>query len=403
MQHVLVNRVNLHRDSLSFAEAHVQGQWRLHFAFDADVAGQACVYIGHGGPTVLREATSASALPSGTSPPVQWKFEAGLHQICPRPLSADLRQFARSYYSAVCDLERVVMPSVPRTPSAPSTPASSPLPGADPTENTLGLEPASELEPEPEPDSCANSDSRFCTVVIHLECNDVDGLTQSQTTGLLVEVKSGSVDLYGTQLPIIHQVKQTLFKGGRMFEMVDVYGLESSVMISSPLGDPLQHNSLVESNVAGNEACRPYGMLDATASTVQPAVRYRISAGVDPGMCVICLCEAQDCVLLPCRHLCCCSACAQALHDAAMPRKPITVVAAAATAANEPMIGRVAMLSVFSRLGRDVARQHNTLSPEPARCPVCRDSIENVMQLSLPGQDKTVLAGSSRMSLAHAA
>ena len=422
MQQHLVNRVNLQRESLSFVENPWQDRqrWRLNFSFDAEAAGRASIYFGYGGPTVSH----------ADATPVEWNFAAGLHQTSPRSLSPsdELRRFARTHYLAAGDLRRLAVPAVPTTPTALPSPASSP---ELTSESALVTQP----EPEPEPGMLANRDrgqyrssTGFCTVVIHLECKDDDGQLQSQTTGLLVEVASASADPYGMRPPTIRQVVQTLLVGGRTFDMLDVYGLDSNVEILSPLSVPLRHRSLAESGIADMPHvdiadAQPSGLVDVCEGTIssedmhahahgeigwavgapaRPEARYRITAGAEPGVCVICLCEAQDCVLLPCRHLCCCSGCAQALHDAALSGKPATAVAAAAAAAaNELVLGQVAMLSVFSRQNNSALRLQQPQPPTPASpvCPVCRDSIEKVMQLSLPSQGKIVPVSFSKTTL----
>jgi hypothetical protein len=435
----LVNRVNLLRDSLSFAENRWHGpyEWRLDMVFDAEAAGKAAVYFGYGGPIFSPAHADSSSVPAWVPPPVTWEFEAGLRQTCPHSLSVELQRFARCHYLAVRDLSLAV-PSVPATPSAPSTPASSPEPGAEPSEagarsgspepepepepeQEQELEPEQEPESEPEPEpssesspslskgSTSKSGIGFCTVVIHLECKDGDGRPQSQTTGLLVEVASAAIDPYGTRPPVIRQVMQTLLVGGRVFDMVDVYGLDANVVILSPLSDPLGTQSLAiipgegrgrsnggddtetpdkvdeadqrTNEPASSSSTNPSGAAVAAShdgSTLSSAAKYRLAAGEQTGTCVICLCEPLDCVLLPCRHLCVCSGCTQGLYAAAMSSGRNEAVVAAA---NETLVGSAAMLTVLSG---NAPRLPKPKPPKPAVCPICRDRIEHVMQLNLP-------------------
>ena len=75
-----------------------------------------------------------------------------------------------------------------------------------------------------------------------------------------------------------------------------------------------------------------------------------------------------------CRHLCVCSGCTQALAAAAIsttaaapPRRPPGLLSILSSPSAAPMLSSMP----------------KPPTPRPAQCPVCRDKIEDVLQISL--------------------
>lgn len=283
----------------------------------------------------------------------------------------------------------------------------------------------------------------ICTVVIHLECVDEYNDKQSQTTVLLVEVPArtsntaankaaaaaaGAADAVVPRAPLIHSAKQVLLIGGRVFQMLDVFGLDTSVDItdgeasppgyspSPPKAPPRTRRTgspvLKDDDIRGCEDAtpppaprRPLSVLDqnvdlassgrllglkpggekssvssivSASSASSVASLSNVSLTHNGAPCLICLTEPKDCVLLPCRHLCCCAGCVQGLYDSTMITSPAP-----------RQISHISQLS--SPLNRQSGGQSSNASQQqsiriqckPLSCPICRSRIDDVLQLPI--------------------
>ncbi|CAH0475666.1 unnamed protein product [Peronospora belbahrii] len=92
----------------------------------------------------------------------------------------------------------------------------------------------------------------------------------------------------------IKVLKQKALVNGLTYELQEVYGIDGSVT-AAPQAE--------QNNVAGYE-----NKADRT-STVKNEIK--IPEGAE---CIICLCETRNTTILPCRHMCLCSECAEALR-----------------------------------------------------------------------------------------
>lgn len=356
--------------------------------------------------------------------------------------------------------------------------------------------------------------SVICTVVIHLECLDDYGAKQSQTTVLLVEVPArtggpaprrndkvskaksrlnrsgdsaaaaaeskGAANVGGTRAPLIRSTTQVLKINGHMLNMMDVYGLDTSIDVvaspssppsyspsppappprgridadSTPMKDeeirslervsaspdyndsspdllpsagrqPLSqlnpsdlnssalHSGNRSSSCLGSskaaQGLRPHGpgagssvsSIASTSSSVSQSSCVSLAHNGSP--CLICLTEPKDCVLLPCRHLCCCAGCVQGLYKSTI---ITTDTNRQDTEQNNPERRGFSLRPrrTTSSSGADAARtqhQHDSNAEQldataftsqgpairvrckPLQCPMCRARIEDVMQLPI--------------------
>ena len=361
--------------------------------------------------------------------------------------------------------------------------------------------------------------SVICTVVIHLECLDDYGAKQSQTTVVLVEVPArtggpqprrndkasktkirpnrsgdsaaaagiskGAANIAGTRAPLIRSTRQVLKIDGHVLNMMDVYGLDTSIdvvaspssppsyspsppappprgridadsttmkdeeirsleRVSASLGDsvaddssphllarddrqmrqPLSqlnpsdlnssNSSITRSSCPGSsrpeQGRRPHGpgagssvsSIASTSSAVSQSSSVSLAHNGSP--CLICLTEPKDCVLLPCRHLCCCAGCVQSLYKS-------TILSTDTNRQNIEEQNQGERRGFSLRAGRNrsssgvdgapTQQQRRELdddqldtaaftSQRPARvrckplqCPMCRARIDDVMQLPL--------------------
>ncbi|POM73030.1 RING zinc finger-like protein [Phytophthora palmivora] len=123
-------------------------------------------------------------------------------------------------------------------------------------------------------------------LIIVLEVSSDRKRPQSQST-FCTFVKKGE-DLWD-----IKMLKQKILVDGLTYELQEIYGIDGSVA-AAPKTD--------RSGAAG----------DGQADTAQTAKdEIEIPEGAE---CIICMCEPRNTTVLPCRHMCLCSECAEALR-----------------------------------------------------------------------------------------
>ena len=116
----------------------------------------------------------------------------------------------------------------------------------------------------------AGIDPETGAIPVVIQCVALDGETQSHTTMAVVETASDGKGY------MLKPLKQKLFVDGLCYLLQEIYGLE---------------NKSVDDGQSYEED------VDDT--------------GAD---CVVCMCELRDTIILPCRHLCLCFACADSLR-----------------------------------------------------------------------------------------
>ncbi|KAJ3201256.1 hypothetical protein HK099_002316, partial [Clydaea vesicula] len=138
-----------------------------------------------------------------------------------------------------------------------------------------------------------------------------------------------------------------------------------------------------------------YGFLDDAneSGTTDPV------AEAESRDCVICMCEARNTIVLPCRHLCLCNECADVLRAQGRNVPPEANVGVnAATNSSEGNLTNVESPAVESNLNSapEPAVLNNGLlggfqpSPPsrilmgPPKCPICRQVFHSLLQINLP-------------------
>nr|XP_040574905.1 E3 ubiquitin-protein ligase MGRN1-like [Lepeophtheirus salmonis] len=119
------------------------------------------------------------------------------------------------------------------------------------------------------PDFSINFD--LLPIVIHCVSEEGEDPKQSHST-------IGIVEKYSDGSYILKAVKQKIFVDGLSYLLQEIYGLENKTSSSAD-----KSNSDEEADDCGSE-------------------------------CVVCMCDLRDTIILPCRHLCLCNACADSLR-----------------------------------------------------------------------------------------
>ncbi|TYZ68453.1 hypothetical protein PybrP1_004312 [[Pythium] brassicae (nom. inval.)] len=96
----------------------------------------------------------------------------------------------------------------------------------------------------------------------------------------------------------IKMLKQKVQVDGLTYELQEIYGIDGSLAAAPKLD-------------AGSGAGSKNGASDSAKSGGGPRDELDIPDGAE---CIICLCEPRNTTVLPCRHMCLCSECAEALR-----------------------------------------------------------------------------------------
>ncbi|KAL3671799.1 hypothetical protein V7S43_003707 [Phytophthora oleae] len=123
-------------------------------------------------------------------------------------------------------------------------------------------------------------------LIVVLEVSSSRKSPQSQST-FCTFVKKGE------ELWDIKMLKQKILVDGLTYELQEIYGIDGSVA-AAPKTE--------RNGAAGDDQT-------GTAQTAQDEIE--IPEGAE---CIICLCEPRNTTILPCRHMCLCSECAEALR-----------------------------------------------------------------------------------------
>ncbi len=110
-------------------------------------------------------------------------------------------------------------------------------------------------------------------VPLAIQCVSLEGDTPRQSHSTL-----GLIDRYSDSSYVVKGLKQKLFVDGLCYLLQEIYGLENKV-------SDTRHQSLADDEVDDSGA-----------------------------ECVVCMCDLRDTIILPCRHLCLCNACADSLR-----------------------------------------------------------------------------------------
>ncbi len=114
---------------------------------------------------------------------------------------------------------------------------------------------------------------------IHCVSLEGDAPRQSHSTlGVLEMHEDGTVS--------VKSIKQKLFVDGLCYFLQEIYGLENKVNESRP----------------------------GAAGTADEDYDYDDDVDDCGAECVVCMCDLRDTIILPCRHLCLCNACADSLR-----------------------------------------------------------------------------------------
>lgn len=123
-------------------------------------------------------------------------------------------------------------------------------------------------------------------LIIVLEVRDDDGSPQSQTTfATFVPKADGSKDL--------KMLKQKIQVDGLTYELQEIYGIDGSIAAAQPKTDASDTEHAGEATAKGS------------------VDEIEIPEGAE---CIICLSEPRNTTVLPCRHMCLCSECAEHLR-----------------------------------------------------------------------------------------
>ncbi|OQR78290.1 RING finger protein-like [Tropilaelaps mercedesae] len=156
-------------------------------------------------------------------------------------------------------------------------------------------------------------------VVIH--CVAEEGEEPRQSHVLLAVVERASSSMLGSSGDsgvgisqptgssyTLKPLKQKLFVDGLVYLLQEIYGIENknNICNNSSIHIACSHNSGCAHSVNHNDDC---GSLDGVG--LRGDSDSEEEAG---GECVICMSEPRDTLILPCRHLCLCAACADSLR-----------------------------------------------------------------------------------------
>lgn len=172
-------------------------------------------------------------------------------------------------------------------------------------------------------------------IVIH--CVALEGPMPRQSQSLVATVEKSQLDDSYSIKPL----KQMIFVDGVQYILQDIYGIENKPLTSGGTAAPrrtprLERNlhsscaslhsrsNLQNSNLNLSETGSigsavdwlngPSNLGDSLNRTSLVSNQYRSLGSENTFECVICMSEERDTMLLPCRHMCLCSSCAQSLR-----------------------------------------------------------------------------------------
>ena len=167
-------------------------------------------------------------------------------------------------------------------------------------------------------------------IVIH--CVALEGLMPRQSHSLIATVEKSQLD----DSYSIRPLKQIIFVDGVQYILQDIYGIENRRLAASNesrrparrfngsnqnLRVSVDSLNSIERNGANlsREDTISLRSTDTSACDVQlrgslTSNQYKSIGSENSFECVICMSEERDTMLLPCRHLCLCSSCAQSLR-----------------------------------------------------------------------------------------
>jgi hypothetical protein len=168
-------------------------------------------------------------------------------------------------------------------------------------------------------------------IVIH--CAALEGPSPKQSQSLVATVEKSQLDDSYSIKPL----KQLLFVDGVQYILQDIYGIENKHLLSShnqkrssararlnrnfrSSFSSLYSTSNLGSNLNLSDTASIGSVVDGSLTSNQNGRnspgpnQYRSLVSENSFECVICMSDERDTMLLPCRHLCLCSTCAQSLR-----------------------------------------------------------------------------------------
>lgn len=135
-----------------------------------------------------------------------------------------------------------------------------------------------------------------------IQCVSLEGEDPKQSHSLIATIERNNSDGGGYALK---PFKQKIFIDGLCYLMQEIYGIEKknpNPVTAVGYNHFNLANSIASGNLTGplNQPLAPPPPLDDELE--------------DGSECVICMVESRDCLILPCRHLCLCSLCADSLR-----------------------------------------------------------------------------------------
>lgn len=223
-------------------------------------------------------------------------------------------------------------------------------------------------------------------IVIH--CVALEGQAPKQSHSLVATIEKSQLDDSYSIKPL----KQLIFVDGVQYILQDIYGIEHKQLTSSKTPAPksvgpnascqqtkahsLQsnlNNSNLNLNTSDNASLSSVDFSLHTNRQNRGSLisnQHKSLGSENTFECVICMSEERDTMLLPCRHLCLCSSCAQSLRyqanscpicrcsfKAALNLRPITHRHSSSMAATKPLVTSSSPTVSTSRVVAATTRQ----------------------------------------------
>uniref|UniRef100_A0A6G1SJ38 RING-type E3 ubiquitin transferase n=1 Tax=Aceria tosichella TaxID=561515 RepID=A0A6G1SJ38_9ACAR len=166
-------------------------------------------------------------------------------------------------------------------------------------------------------------------IVIH--CAALEGPTPRQSQSLVATVEKSQLDDSYSIKPL----KQLLFVDGVQYILQDIYGIENKSILTShnqrrssmrtrlhrnlrSSSGSLYSHSNMGSNLNLSDTASIASVIEGdygeNRDSLTGTTQHRSFVSENTFECVICMSDERDTMLLPCRHLCLCSSCAQSLR-----------------------------------------------------------------------------------------